>query len=166
MDLAIAIEGVYIPAGMRVTKEPIKAAESSEYGAASFALNDSPILFRIAKTTPTKVGQFVTLWKRACPKAPITPFDESDEIAFVIVNVCDGASKGQFIFDQEILLKKGIFSKSMKGGKLAFRLYAPSTHPTSKMAIKTQEWQRPYFLPFMPGENVDLSKVRSLLKRA
>ena len=38
--------------------------ESSEYCAHRFEINNKKILFRQAKITPTKIGQFVTLWKR------------------------------------------------------------------------------------------------------
>ena len=37
--------------------------ESQEYGACTFRLNDLKIKFRISKITPTKTGQFVTIWK-------------------------------------------------------------------------------------------------------
>jgi hypothetical protein len=36
-------------------------AESAEYGAYTFELNDLSVRFRVAKITPTKIGQFVTL---------------------------------------------------------------------------------------------------------
>jgi hypothetical protein len=38
--------------------------ESLEYAACSFKLNSMSVKFRVAKITPTKIGQFVTLWKR------------------------------------------------------------------------------------------------------
>ena len=43
--------------------------------------------FVVAKITPTKIGQFVTLWKRS-GKLPIQPFDLS--IDFVVVSVRKG----------------------------------------------------------------------------
>ncbi|EJP05170.1 MepB domain protein [Leptospira interrogans serovar Bulgarica str. Mallika] len=38
--------------------------EGSDYGACNFELKKWKITFRVAKITPKKVGQFVTLWKR------------------------------------------------------------------------------------------------------
>lgn len=35
--------------------------ESKEYNACQLVINDKKALFRTAKTTPTKTGQFVTL---------------------------------------------------------------------------------------------------------
>ncbi len=46
--------------------------ESQEYGASTFEMNNKIIKFRVAKITPTKVGQFVTFWKRIAD-GPITP---------------------------------------------------------------------------------------------
>ncbi len=37
--------------------------ESSEYGACTFDIGNLKITFRLAKITPTKIGQFVALWK-------------------------------------------------------------------------------------------------------
>ena len=54
--------------------------ESAEYGACSFKLNGKTIQFRVSKITPTKTGQFVTIWKRN--KEGITePFDNADNFA-------------------------------------------------------------------------------------
>ena len=44
--------------------EAIPEPENSKYGAYSFKVNDLNIRFRVGKTTPTKIGQFVTFWKR------------------------------------------------------------------------------------------------------
>src|SRR6187402_1209034 len=58
--------------------------ESFEYGACRFVLNNSNILFRTAKITPTKTGQFVTLWKRI-NQGPIQPFDSTHPIDLFII---------------------------------------------------------------------------------
>jgi hypothetical protein len=58
-------------------------SESAEYGACTFVLNGLSICFRIAKITPKKTGQFVTLWKRM-GKSSIQPFDLSDSIDFLL----------------------------------------------------------------------------------
>jgi len=36
--------------------------ESKEYHVATFQLNDVSIVFRVAKITPTKIGQFVWIY--------------------------------------------------------------------------------------------------------
>ena len=159
-ELSVAIANLYEPAGLKLSMDPIPEPESTDYGACYFGLNHKKVLFRIAKTTPTKIGQFVTLWKRPTPTSEIAPFDLSDDISFVIIHVSDGVHHGQFIFDQKILLSKGVMSKNNQGGKRAIRVYPAWSTPTAKDAIKTQAWQLQYFLPL--GENIqaDLAQVR------
>ncbi len=53
--------------------------ESSDYEACSFQLDELSVRFRVAKVTPTKIGQFVTFWKRL-PGHAIQPYDLSDAI--------------------------------------------------------------------------------------
>ena len=120
-DLIAAIQQVYEPAGLKIT-HVLREDESSEYGAYRFSLEDHKVVFRVAKTTPTKIGQFVTLWKR--PHDVIVPLDVNDDIDFdfVIINVSDTKNHGQFIFNKNILLNKGILSQGNKKGKLAFRV--------------------------------------------
>jgi SAM-dependent methyltransferase len=57
--------------------------ESKEYGACTFELNGMIIQQRISKITPTKIGQFVTIWKRNMDGIT-EPFDNSDNFDFVI----------------------------------------------------------------------------------
>ena len=59
--------------------------ESIEYCACRFDLDSIKILFRVAKITPTKIGQFVTFWKRS-KNGPIEPYAVSDEIDFFVIN--------------------------------------------------------------------------------
>ena len=84
-DLAAILEAVYGAHGLVVT-QLVQELESREYGAASFMLNGMQILFRAAHITPTKVGQFVTLWKRS-GGGPIQPYDDTDVIDFVVISV-------------------------------------------------------------------------------
>lgn len=59
-------------------------SESIAYGAYMFKLNSMNVRFRVAKITPTKIGQFVTLWKRI-GNGSIQPYDIVDSIDFFIV---------------------------------------------------------------------------------
>ncbi|MET3133280.1 hypothetical protein AAKU55_003570 [Oxalobacteraceae bacterium GrIS 1.11] len=159
-DLLAAISQAYTPAGMRVTQAVRREAESAEYGACRLGLEGHAIVFRVAKTTPTKLGQFVTIWKRPMPDDDIAPLDSGDGVDFVVVSVDDAAQLGQFVFSQEALLKHGVMSRDGKGGKRAMRVYPPWSNPVAKDAIKTQQWQLRYFLPLVP--DVDPARVRQL----
>ncbi len=165
-ELKNSISNLYEPSGIKLTSEPTPELESTDYGACCFALNNKKILFRIAKTTPTKIGQFVTLWKRPNPKGEIAPFDLSDQIEFVVIHVSDGVNHGQFIFDQKILISKGVMSKNHQGGKRAIRVYPAWTSPTAKDAIKTQSWQLQYFLRLKENIHADLDQVKKFFNCA
>jgi len=56
--------------------------ESQNYGACQFSLDGQKVMFRIAKITPKKVGQFVVLWKRS-RRGAIEPYDIKDDIDFL-----------------------------------------------------------------------------------
>ena len=73
--------------------------ESTEYGACSFKLDAFNIKFRSAKITPTKVGQFVTLWKRI-KNGPIQPYDILDNVDFFVISTRTDNNFGQFVFSK------------------------------------------------------------------
>ncbi len=143
-DLITTQNLVYSPNGFDYSLLSIEA-EGAEYGACSFMLNGLSILFRVAKTTPIKIGQFVTLWKRI-GKSPIQPFDLSDSVDIFVISIRQDNFFGQFVFPKMVLCEKGIVSRNGKGGKRAMRVYPPWDNPISQQAQKTQKWQLEYFL--------------------
>jgi hypothetical protein len=143
-DLELADNLIYKKLGFSL-ENFVYENESQEYAAATFTLNNHRILFRESKITPTKTGQFVTLWKRI-NHDPIQPFDISDPIDFVIVSVRSKNNIGQFIFPKKILCDKNIFAKNNKGGKRAMRVYAPWDDANSKQALSTKKWQSSFFI--------------------
>ncbi len=142
-----AIGCVFEPAGMRVTQAVEAERESAEYGAYRFGIDGHIVVFRVAKTTPTKVGQFVTIWKRPARDGDIAPLDARDGVGFVVIFVADAAQRGHFVFNRATLTERGIMSRDGKGGKRAIRVYPPWSRPTAKEAIRTQAWQARFFLP-------------------
>ena len=138
-----------------------KDAESQEYGACSFELNGKKIIFRVAKITPTKVGQFVTCWKRI-GKGSIMPYDLADSFDFFVVNVQSKDRLGQFVFPKQVLYEKGIISKNGSGGKRAIRVYPAWDITDSAQAKRTQEWQLRYFFEVGEDNKVDKNRVESL----
>jgi hypothetical protein len=152
-DLLAAQTLVYEPIGW-ACKNLVKETESEEYGAFDFELNQHRIKFRVAKITPTKIGQFVTLWKRI-GTGPIQPYDMADPIDFFIVSVRDGARFGQFIFPKAVLCAKGIVSKDGNGGKRAMRVYPAWDIAENPQAKKTQAWQLQYFFEILAAHDVN-----------
>jgi hypothetical protein len=159
-DLVLAQKWVYNPLIFEL-KNVKSEPESADYKAFTFQLNDLFVLYREAKITPTKTGQFVTLWKRKLGQ-PIEPFHVSDAIDFVIVCTRNAAQFGQFIFPKSLLIEKGIISTETKEGKRAFRVYPPWDLAENKQAQASQKWQLNYFLTVLEGEKTDLERAKKL----
>ena len=136
-------------------------AESADYSAYQFIIDDRSVIYRQARVTPTKIGQFVTFWKRM-GKGPIQPFDLSDQFDFFVVAVENGTQLGQFVFPKSILAEQDVVSKKGKGGKRAIRVYPPWDRAESKQALKSQKWQLNYFLEFPENNSVDAQRAKAL----
>ncbi len=159
-DLQLIQKHIFEANGLKCSDVSIET-ESVEYQACSFKVAGRSILYRKAKITPTKNGQFVTLWKRNS-KGPIRPYEGSDKIDFVFVVVKSHSNFGLFIFPKEALIQHAIFSDHDMGGKRAIRVYPPWDKPASQQAEKTQQWQLDYFLDIPKTESIDSSRFRSL----
>ena len=156
-ELKIAKELVYDPCGFVMT-ELKQNPESADYGASSFKLNGRKVEYRVSKITPTKVGQFVTIWKRNT-EGITEPFDSEDELDFIIVTSKKEDKIGQFIFPKSVLTEMGIISHKDKEGKRGIRVYPPWDNVTSKQATKTQSWQTKYFVTVEKDfVNIELAK--------
>lgn len=123
---------IFRSVGLNITNV-IPEKESDEYSACQFTTADNrKMLFRKSKITPTKNGQFVTLWKRE-GVGPIAPFSDQDNISSVIISVENEVHSGYFIFPASVLYTQKIFTANGKEGKRAFRVYAPWDIPESKL---------------------------------
>ncbi len=142
---------------------PQAEAESVEYGACSFILNGLSVKFRVAKTTPVKAGQFVTLWKRK-GSGPIEPFNLADDIDLFVISTSSENNFGQFVFPKAVLLSKGILSGDGKKGKLTIRIYPPWEIVTSQQAKKTQQWQSAFFLQISTDNTISTAEIKKLYK--
>ncbi|KUJ69439.1 MepB domain containing protein [Streptomyces albus subsp. albus] len=159
-DLLSARARVYDPGGFTCS-QPVPEPESAEYAAHGFTLDGLSVRFRVAKTTPTKVGQFVTVWQRS-PEGPIRPFDVADGIDLVVISSRAGGHFGQFVFPGEVLCERGIMSRDGSAGKRGFRVYPPWVTTTVRQARSTQAWQVDYFLHLGESGRVDLARARAL----
>lgn len=137
--------------------------ESQEYSAHRFQLDEKQILFRVAKVTPTKKGQFVAIWKRNT-EGITAPFEVADEFDFYLIATKTTTNFGIFIFPKKILNENKILSDQTRDGKRGIRVYPIWDEATSKQAHKTQLWQTKYFLDLSNPEQIDLNRAKNLLK--
>ncbi|MEW1654046.1 MepB family protein [Streptomyces sp. NPDC093707] len=159
-DLLAAKASVYDPNGFACSP-PVPEQESAEYAACGFTLDGRSVRFRVAKTTPTKVGQFVTVWQRS-QEGPIRPFDADDGVDLFVISSRDDDGFGQFVFPREVLCERDIVSRNGSGGKRGFRVYPPWATTTSRQARNTQAWQVNYFLHLGQDGPADLRRAHAL----
>ncbi|MFD7066551.1 MepB family protein [Streptomyces sp. NPDC059913] len=159
-DLLAAKALVYDPGGYACSW-PVHEPESAEYAACAFTLDGRSVRFRSARTTPTKVGQFVTVWQRS-EEGPIRPFDMDDGVDLFVISCRDTNGFGQFVFPREVLCERGIVSRNGSGGKRGFRVYPPWVTTTSRQARNTQAWQMHHFLDLGGAGSPDPSRAHGL----
>jgi len=160
-DLQTIKSMVYDKCGFDITH--LKAhKESKEYAACSFELNDKTIEHRQAKITPTKTGQFVTIWKRNT-NGITEPFNAADDIDYLFITTRKDDNLGQFIFPKSVLIDKGIFTLKGEDGKRGIRVYPPWDIPTNIQAQKTQDWQVKYFLTVSNNKQANADTIVRLL---
>jgi hypothetical protein len=159
-DFLDAKQYAYLASGLHITDEEPEA-ESQDYGALTFSLGALRVKFRVGKITPTKTGQFVTIWKRN--KEGITaPYDVEDPVDLFVISVRDHEHFGQFVFPKTVLHQKGYIGSQKKGGKRAMRIYPPWDKALNKQAQTTKAWQLAYFFSIKKATPVDVALVRRL----
>ncbi|WP_020059755.1 MepB family protein [Bacillus sp. 123MFChir2] len=136
-------------------------AQNSDYGAGIFQLNSKTIRFRVAKITPTKIGQFVAFWEKdGDNKNQAFSYEKATDL-LVINTFTRNNNFGQFVFPKEVLVKQNILKTATTKGKMAIRVYPSWENPTSKQAIETQKWQLEYFVGM---NNTNSLPIQELLK--
>ncbi|WP_330180760.1 MepB family protein [Nocardia sp. NBC_01503] len=163
-DLLAAKSLVYDPCGFTCS-QPIAEPEGGAYAAHTFTLNGLTTRFRTGKTTPTKVGQFVTVWTRSLA-GPIRPFDTTDAIDLVVVSTRSSEHFGHFVFTMDTLSRHGITSVNGTAGKRAFRVYPPWVDAPNRQATAAQSWQLDHFLYLPTNAPIDIARARSLYGHA
>lgn len=102
------------------------------------------IRVRVGKLTPTKVGLFVAVWRRAADGST-EPFPADDAVGTLVVTAREGDQSGHFAFPASALVEHGIVSVDGVGGKRGFRVYPPWSATANRQAKLTQQWQCGFF---------------------
>ncbi|WP_291879688.1 MepB family protein [Chryseobacterium sp.] len=160
MNLKNVDELIFQPLGLRLSNIE-QDTESKDYSGCGFTLNDLKIKFRTSKITPTKTGQFVTIWKRN-EKGETAPFDSEDVFDFYLISAFNEINNGIFVFPKKILVEKQILSHGKKMGKRGIRVYPTWDLTESKQAKATQKWQTEYFLDISQDSEAYLQKAEIL----
>ncbi|MBD3581151.1 MepB family protein [Flavobacterium selenitireducens] len=129
---------------------------SREYDGCVFALDSCRILYRKAKITPRKTGQFATLWKRN-HENKTTPYHLDDDFDCCIIAVEQNEKFGIFVFPKQVLASHGIIGSGRKPGKRGFRLYSDFDITLSKQAQSTKSWMKDFFVDLA---NPDSAKAK------
>lgn len=144
-----------------IVKSVQEEKQNAKYGAGVFQLESKMIRFRVAKITPTKVGQFVAFWEKDSDNKNCPFLYEVAPELLVITTFKNDYEFGQFIFPKELLIKKNILRSKSTNGKMAMRVYPSWDKPTSQQAIKTQKWQSFYFVDM---SNLNQPKIDKLIE--
>lgn len=136
--------------------------QNPDYGAGIFQLNSKSVRFRVAKITPTKIGQFVAFWEKDLDnKNQAFSYENATDLLVINTFTNNNHYFGQFVFPKEVLVKQNILKTATAKGKMAIRVYPSWDTPTSKQAIATQKWQLPYFVVV---NNKNSLQIQELLK--
>lgn len=151
----------YQPNGLTI-KAIREETQNADYGAGVFQLNSKSVRFRVAKVTPTKLGQFVSFWEKDLNNKN-QPFSYKNATDLLVINTFSNDNQffGQFVFPKKILVEQNILRTATANGKMAIRVYPSWDTPTSKQAIATQKWQSPYFVGL---NNINSLQIQKLLR--
>lgn len=155
---------IYEPNGLTI-KSVQEEKQNSKYGAGRFQLSSRTVRFRVANTTPTKIGQFVAFWEKDVNNKNQPYLYEEAPDLFVITTFKNENEFGQFIFPKEILLQEKILRSTSTKGKMAIRVYPIWDSPSSKQTLKTERWQLPYFVDMCNPNKLPLEKISKLYSR-
>jgi hypothetical protein len=136
-------------------------ADNADYGAVLCRFRQRTVRFRVGKVTPTKVGLFVTVWRRS-PDGSTEPFPADDNADVLVISAREGSRFGVFVFPRAALVEHGIASVGGAGGKRGFRVYPPWSTTRNPQANRSQTWQCRYFLEIGDGSGVDADRVAHL----
>ena len=174
--LALVVRELFTPLGLGVVSETAEP-DNAEYGGTLVGVaaqefeagtagetSGTEVRVRSGKITPTKVGLFVTHWRRTADgtTGPYGVHDSADTLLVTAAEDGPHPARGVFVFDRASLVAHGIVERDGHGGKRGFRVYPPWSLTPPGQAARTQRWQVEHFVPLPLGDG-DLGRARRLL---
>ena len=111
---------------------------NQSYEAYNFNINGYVFKSRLAKKTTKKKGYFLSLWEKDKTKKN-RAFDYES-------------------FPGKLIVHKGILRNHASKGKMAFRVYPTWEKDLNRVAHKTQEWQKQYFIDM--SQTIDVPSIK------
>jgi hypothetical protein len=71
-------------------------SDNVDYGAVRCRFRQHSVRFRVGKVTPTKVGLFVTAWRRSSDGST-EPFPADDDVDVLVISAREGSRFGVFV---------------------------------------------------------------------
>lgn len=158
-------EVIYKP-NQLIINSTVEEKQNSGYAAGRFELSCKSAIrtvrFRVAKQTPSKIGQFVTFWEKDSESIN-KPFQYNQSPDLLVITAFkNDTTLGQFVFPKDTLLKNNILKSHTTKGKMGIRVYPSWDKPISKTAIKTQNWQLDYFFTVNDTRVLPTAKILDL----
>ena len=88
----------------------------------------------------------------------------SGEFEFYVIATRQAERFGVFIFNKTVLSENRILTSPKGKGKRGIRVYPNWSVTENKQAQKTQNWQTKYFVEIGNSNEMDLNKLKKLLK--
>lgn len=161
-DLELFCQQLYKEADLPLSQLIIENDNKQSVLSLMFQLGPYRCKFRTAKTTPTKIGQFVTFYKKV-EKKPILPYHVEDPFDLLIISCRFHQRFGQFIFPKSLLSEQGILCSEKCAGKRAMRVYPIWELAENAQAKKSQKWQLGYF--FSLSNPNSIANFKELVKK-
>lgn len=114
--------------------------QNEDYGGILMTAKDATYRIRVAKQTPKKTGQFLTLWEKD-EKNQNRAYMYDDFPDYLIIVCHSEEAIGLFKFSKQTLQEQGILKTNNQKGKMGFRVYPSWDVPQNSQATKTQVWQ-------------------------
>ena len=152
---------IYEPNGLSVASAQ-EEKQNEKYGAGILMLCSKTVRFRVANITPNKLGQFVACWEKD-ENNKNQPFLYEHAPDLLVITVFKNQHEfGQFVFPKEVLIRQNILRSASTKGKMALRVYPSWDNPSSKQAVKTQNWQLPYFVDICNSNPLPSERIKEL----